>query len=134
MPNCLFDLFLADERQIACPRICGESDTQSFQKSVVVRAGILLGREKCRRKFAVCNRAVQRETSSSQANSPEYDCASDRMDSVSQRNQAGRAGDYQRNQADPYCQSEDDDHSPRTGIPGCGCGFQLGDYCALSTA
>src|SRR6266545_2116839 len=53
MPNCLFDLFLADERQIACPRICGESDTQSFQKSVVVRAGILLGREKCRRKMII---------------------------------------------------------------------------------
>ena len=75
------------------------------------------------RKPRVCNRAVEREKSSSQANTPEYDGAGDRMDSLSQRDQAGNARDYQREQAHRYHRNEDDDYFLRAGILGCGGGF-----------
>src|SRR4029450_5464503 len=99
MPNRLFDFFRRDERQIACPRVCGESDTKSLQVGVMLRTGILLRWDKRSGKPCVCNRTIEREKSSSQANSPEYDRASDRMDSVCQRDQAGCTCDNYGDQA-----------------------------------
>ena len=84
MPNRLFDFLLRDDRQVTCPWICGESDTKSFQIGVVLRTGMFLRWDKRSRKPCICKRKVEREKASSQANSPEYDRASNRMNSVSQ--------------------------------------------------
>jgi hypothetical protein len=84
MPNRLFDLFPGDERQIACPWICGESDTKSLQVRVMLWTEIFLRWDKRGGKSRVCDRTVEREKSSSQANNPEYDRASNWMDSVCQ--------------------------------------------------
>src|ERR1700730_15359916 len=100
MPNRLFDLFLGDECQIACPRISSESDTKSLQIGVVLRTGVFLRRDKGSGKPRVCNRTVEREKSSSQANGPEYDRASNWMHSISQGDQAGNACNDDRDHAD----------------------------------
>ena len=89
MADRLFDLVLGNDRQIARPRICGETCTERLQIRVVFRTEVVLRWAKRRRKSCVGNRIVECEKSGSQANTPEYDCAGDRMDSVSQRNHAG---------------------------------------------
>src|SRR6266446_8872396 len=123
MSNCIFNLLLCGEGFTSRPRIYGESDPESLQIGVVSRAGFLLWRDKRSRKSCVCNGAIEREKSSSQANTPEYDCASNRMDSLSQRDQAGNARDYQREQTHGYHHGKNDDYFPRTGILGCCSGF-----------
>src|SRR4029434_3720891 len=102
MSNRIFDLLLCGERLASRPRIYGESDAERLQIGVILWARFLLWRDKRRGKHYVCNDAIEREKSSSQSNTPEYDRAGDRMDSLSQRDQAGNAGDYQREQADRY--------------------------------
>src|SRR5947199_215711 len=62
MPNRLFDFLLCDERQVACPWICGESNTKSLQIGVVLRTGMFLRWVKRSRKSCICNRKVEGET------------------------------------------------------------------------
>src|SRR4029453_13498171 len=123
MSNRIFDLLLCGETLASRPRIYGESDAERLQIGVVLWARFLLWRDKRSRKPRVCNDAIEREKSCSQANTPEYDRAGDRMDSFSQRDQAGNAGDYQREQADRYQHSQDNDYFPRAGILGGVVGF-----------
>ena len=80
MYNCVFDLLVGDKWHMSCPGIYGESDPESLQIGVVLWTGILLWRDERSGKPCVCNRAVEREKSSSSANAPEYDCPGDRMD------------------------------------------------------
>src|SRR5207248_4332919 len=117
------DLLLCGEGSAARPRIYGESDAERLQIGVVLWARFLLWRDKRSRKPRVCNDAIEREKSSSQTNTPEYDRTSDRMDSLSQRDQAGNARDYQRQQAHRYQHSKGDDYFPRAGIRSCRGGF-----------
>src|SRR6266480_100010 len=119
MSNCIFDLLLCGEGFASRPRIYGKSDAESLQIGIVLRAGFLHWRDKRSGKLCVCNDAIEREESGSQTNTPEYDCTSDRVDSLSQRDQAGNARDDQGEQADRYQHSKDDDYFPRAGILGC---------------
>src|SRR6266516_2480925 len=109
MSDCMFDVFPCDKRLISCSWVCGKPHAESLQIGIVLRAGIFLWRDKCSGKSCICNCAVEREKSSSSANTPEYDCPSDRMDSVGQRDQARHACDYQREQAHAYQYSQADD-------------------------
>src|SRR6266496_6221621 len=119
MSNCTFDLLLCGERSASRPRIYGKSDAESLQIGVVLWARFLLWRDKRSRKSCVCNDAIEREKTGCQTNTPEYDCTCNRVDSLSQGNQAGNARDYQREQTHRYQHSEDDDYFPRAGILGC---------------
>jgi len=83
-------------------------------------ARFLLWRDKRSRKSCVCNDAIEREKTGCQTNTPEYDCTCNRVDSLSQGNQAGNARDDQREQTHRYQHSEDDDYFPCAGIMGCG--------------
>jgi hypothetical protein len=95
MSNRIFDLLLCGEGFASRPRIRGQSDAERLQIGVVLWARFLLWRDKRSRKLCVCNDAIEREKSSRQANTPEYDRTRDRVDSLSQRDQAGNAGNYQ---------------------------------------
>src|SRR5947199_6651346 len=130
MSNCIFNFLLCREGFSSRPRICGESDAESLQISIVCGAGFLFWRDKRRGKLCVCNDAIQREKSSSQANTPEYDRSSDWMDSLSQRDQAGHASDYQREQTHRYQHGDNHDYFLRAGILSYGCVFH--DCCKYS--
>src|SRR4029453_14770112 len=91
MSNRIFDLLLCGERLASRPRIYGEADAERLQIGVILWARFLLWRDKRRGKPCVCNDAIEREKSSSQANTPEYDRAGDRMDFLSQQNKPGNA-------------------------------------------
>src|SRR6266480_2779571 len=116
MSNCTFDLLLCGEGSASRPRIYGKSDAERLQIGVVLWARFLRWRDKRRGKLCVCNDAIEREKSSSQANTPEYDRPSDWMDSLSQRDQAGHASDYQREQTHRYQYSDNHDYFLRAGI------------------
>src|SRR5438552_13541646 len=120
MSNCTFDLRLCGEGLASRPRICCESDAESLQIGIVCRTGFLHWRDKRCGKPCVCDDAIEGEKSSSQANTPEYDRTSDRMDPLSQGDQAGNARDYQREQTHRYQHSEGDDYFPRARILGGG--------------
>src|SRR5207245_6485543 len=109
MSDCMFDVYSCEKRLISCSWVCGKPHAESLQIGIVLRAGILLWRDESSRKSCVGNRAVEREKSSRSADTPEYDCPSDRMDSVGQRDQAGNACDYQRHEANAYqhCEAND---------------------------
>src|SRR6266850_6913456 len=109
MSNCTFDLLLCGEGSASRPRIYGKSDAESLQIGVVLRARFLHWRDKRRGKLCVCNDAIEREKAGCQTNTPEHDAASDRMDSLSQGDQAGNARDDQREQTHRYEHSKDDD-------------------------
>src|SRR6266487_1186814 len=107
MSNCTFDLLLCGEGSASRPRIYGKSDAESLQICVVLWTRFLLWRDKRRGKLCVCNSAIEREKAGCQTNTPEYDCTCDRVDSLSQRDQAGNASDDQREQTHRYQHSED---------------------------
>ncbi len=76
-------------------RVRGESAAERFQILFVFRAELFFWRDQRSWKFRVSDRAIKGRPSSREDNTPEYDAARDRMNSVSQRNQTGNAGDYQ---------------------------------------
>src|SRR6266536_6354658 len=123
MSNCIFDFLLCREGLASRPRIYGESDAERLQIGVVPRARFFLWSDERSRKSCVCNDAIEREKAGCQTNTPEYDCTCDRVDSLSQRDQAGNASDDQREQTHRYQHSEDYDYFPCAGILGYGGGF-----------
>jgi hypothetical protein len=133
MSNCTFDLLLCGEGSASRPRIYRKSDAESLQICVVLWTRFLHWRDKRRGKPCVCDDAIEREKAGCQANTPKYDCTCDRVDSLSQGDQAGNAGDDQREQADRYQHSEGDDYFPRAGILGDGGGGFHDSFSLLCT-
>ncbi len=62
MPNRLLNFLRGNERQIECPRICGETCAESLQIGVVLRTGILLGQDKRGRKSYPAARQTAQKT------------------------------------------------------------------------
>ena len=118
MCNRIFDLLLCREGFASRPRIDSESHAERLQIGIVLWARFLLWRDKRSGKLCVCNDAIESKEAGCQTNTPEYDRPSDRMDSLSQRDQAGNARDDQREQADRYQDDEGNNNSSRAGILG----------------
>src|SRR5438128_1590409 len=77
-----------------------EMDAERFQILFVFRAELFFWRDQRSWKFRVSDHAIKGCPSGREDNTPEYDAAHDRMNSVSQRNQTGNAGNDQREDAD----------------------------------
>ena len=91
----IFDLFLRGERFTARARVGGESAAERFQILFVFRAELFFWRDQRGWKFRVSDQRIEGRPGGREDERPEYDAARDRMNSVSQRNQTGNAGDYQ---------------------------------------
>src|SRR5207245_7340547 len=91
----IFDFFLRGERLAARPRIRGEPNAKRFQIRIMFRTELFFWRDQRSWKFRVSDHTIKGRPSGREDNTPEYDAARDRMNSVSQRNQTGNAGDYQ---------------------------------------
>src|SRR5437667_9214235 len=114
MLNCISDLLPCGKSHMPCPWVCSEADPKSLQIGVVLWAGIFLWRDKRSGKSCVCDHAVQGEKPSRSANTQERDCTSDRVDPLSQREQAGNPCDDDRDKAYRHQCSKVVDHFSHT--------------------
>src|SRR5438874_2447403 len=116
MCNRSVDLFLSIHRLASRPWIGGQAQAECLQKRVMFRARLFLRRDKRSRKPCVCDHAIERKEAGGQANTPEYDAAGNRMNSLGQRNQTGNTGNDQREQTNGYQDDERDNNFPCAGI------------------
>jgi len=100
----------------ARPRISRESDAERFEICIVFRTELLLWRNERSWKFCVSDRAVEREETGCENERPKNNATGDRMDSLGERNQAGNAGDDEREQANRHQDDQRDNDSPRVKV------------------
>ncbi len=101
------------------------SRTRSASR-VVLRTELFLWRNQRRRKFCVSDHAIKRKKTGCEDKRPEDDATGEWMNSLSQRNQTGNAGDDQREQANRHQHDKRNNDFPRAKGLLC-CGFNLHD-------
>lgn len=135
------DLFFSIHGPASRPRVGGQAQAECLQKRVVFRARLFLGRDKRSRKPCVCDHAIERKETGCEDERPENDTAREWVDSLGQRNQTGKPGNDQREQADRYQDGERDNNFPRAGIligfhgfnSFCSVSLRLSRACSIET-